>query len=184
VGEPERVEYEVVLVFPSFGPERDDAEQMVQAALDHLNIPCYEPGFRFAPHVTARLEVVTTIEMARDRLGDDGDLAMMLLHDIAEDEKLALTEECAEAGVLVCHTFPTDDRPGKRKKKGGWTFTLNPSKEGRPRAHRIPDVALRPPHADDPEVMSDRVGQIIAVLALGVMENHWHRRPPRSYLEG
>ena len=58
---PQDVEYTVVLVFPGFGSERENAEEVIEAALDHLNIPNYEPGFRFAPNVRAHLETVTDL---------------------------------------------------------------------------------------------------------------------------
>jgi len=35
--------------------------------------------------------------------------------------------------------------------------------------------------ADEEELM-DRVGQLIAVMALGVMEHHWTLNPPQYHL--
>ena len=179
---PEEVHYTVVLVFPDFGDEREYAEQVVEAALEHLNIPNYEPGMRFAPHVRAHLEIVTHIEQAQDKLESDDSLAMMILHDLDDDEKMHLTEECAAKGVLVCHTMESSGRPRKKRRiregeSPGFTFTLSKRDDNRPRAHQIPATTL----TDPPEEAEwgDRVGQLIMVLALGVMEHHWSKQPRR-----
>src|SRR5438105_3427130 len=112
----ENVQYNVVLVFPGFGPEREYAEQVVEEALNYLNTPNYEPGFRFAPNVTARLELVAAADEAEARLEADDDLAMMILHDLDDEEKAALTAACVAQGVPVCHTVPGRKRARDRKK--------------------------------------------------------------------
>ena len=38
------VEYEVILLFPGFGDERENAEQIVEEALNYLNTEKDEPG--------------------------------------------------------------------------------------------------------------------------------------------
>src|SRR5207249_4313113 len=109
----QNVEYKVVLVFPGFGAERESAEQVVEAALHYLNTEKDEPGMRFAANVTAQLEMVADAEQAYARLGTEDDLAMMILHDLPDDEKAALTEACAAKGVLVCHTVRTQEKTRK-----------------------------------------------------------------------
>ena len=49
----QEVDYTVVLTFPGFGEERENAEAVVEAALEWLNNNKEEPGFRFAPPVSA-----------------------------------------------------------------------------------------------------------------------------------
>src|SRR5262245_23838515 len=100
----ERVEYKVLLVFPGFGDEREHAEQVIETALEYLNTQKDTPGMRFAYPVFAHLETVMGAEQARERLETDDDLAMMILHDLEEEEKVALTLDCAARNVPVCHT--------------------------------------------------------------------------------
>jgi hypothetical protein len=182
MSEQEIVEYAVVLVFPGFGVEREYAEEVVEDALEYLNVPRYEPGMRFAPHVRARLEIVMDAEQAMNRLEADDDVAALIIHDLDDDEKNSLTEECAARGIAVCHTCETSGRPRKKraKDKKGWTFTLRPKSEKGPSAHQIADTVLTSP-PDDEEEWSDRVGQVIMVLALGVMQCHWSRNPPKRH---
>ncbi len=177
---PEEVHYTVVLVFPGFGSERENAEEIVEAALEHLNIPNYEPGMRFAPHVRAHLEIVSHIEEAYEKLENDDSVATMIIHDLDDEEKTALTEECASRGVPVCHTIETGDRPRRKQrgKKKSWTLRLSPKSENRPKAHQIADTTLTAP-IEDEEEWQERVEELIIVLALGVMEHHWSRQPPR-----
>ena len=178
-------EYTVILVFPGFGDERDNAEQIVEEALNYLNTQKDEPGMRFAYNVLARLEIVADVDEARARLESDDNLAMMILHDLDDEEKLGLTEECAERGVLVCHAEPGDGKPHKRPSSSGgkpreWKVVISKRTGDEPRAHKILASTLTDP-LDDEEAVMDRVGQLIAVLALGVMEHHWTRNPPHRY---
>lgn len=180
MSEEEIVHYTVVLVFPGFGPEREYAEDVVENALEYLNIPRYEPGMRFAPHVRAQLEIVMDAEQVMTRLDADEDVAIVIIHDLDEDEKTGLTEECAARGVSVCHTIETGGRPRKTRPrdKKGWTFQLRPKSEKGVSAHQVADSVLTTP-PDDEEDWSDRVSQVIMVLALGVMQFHWSRNPPK-----
>jgi hypothetical protein len=177
------VEYKVLLVFPGFGEERLNAEQIIEEALQHLNTYKEEPGFRFAPNVSASLDIVLTAEQAHARLQSDDDLATMILHDLAEEEKMALTEACAEAGVPVCLTVyvEEDDRPRRstRGRRHEWHLEIRQRKSKGPRAHQIAESTLTASLDEDPEDVGERIGQLIAVLALGVMEFHWTRNPPR-----
>jgi hypothetical protein len=179
MSDEEIVHYTVVLVFPGFGPEREHAEEVVEDALEYLNIPRYEPGMRFAPHVRAQLEMVLDAEQAMAKLESD-DVALMMIHDLDEDEKTALTEECAARGVSICHTFESAGRPRKKRsgEKKGWTFQLRPKSEKRSSAHQISSCTLTDPPEGE-EDWGDRVGQVIMVLALGVMQTHWSRNPPK-----
>ena len=177
---PENVEYTVVLLFPGFGDEREIAEQIVADALDHLNIPNYEPGFRFAPNVTARLEIVAIVDEAEEILDTDRDLAMMILHDLPAERRTALTEACSDKNVMVCHTVDDGRRRRKsRGKKGEMKIVFSKAPDDAPRAHRLAASTLTAPiDDDDNEELDQRIDQVIAVLALGVMEHHWRRHPP------
>jgi hypothetical protein len=179
---PPNVEYKVVLVFPGFGEERANAEAIIEEALAYLNTQKDEPGFRFAAPVSARLEIVPDVEQAQARLLTDDTVAMMILHDLPDEERLAFTGECVAQGVLVCHTTPSPDQPARprkaRDKNRGWRFVLKKGSDDEPRAHKIPETTLTATPEDDEEVLMERVQQLIAVLALGVMEHHWTKRPP------
>lgn len=178
------VEYQVLLVFPGFGTERENAEEIIEAALEYLNTQKDEPGMRFAQNVSARLETVPDVEQAQDKLGADADLAMMILHGLDDEERIALTEACAESGVLVCHTVEAEGSPRRPRRSSGrprqFKVVFRKRKEDdEPRAHRIAETTLTAPLDEDEEEVMDRVGQLIAVMALGVMEHHWTRNPPR-----
>jgi len=108
---PSDVEYTVVLVCPAYGEERENAEEIIEAALEHLNTQKDEPGFRFAYPVFARLEIVSDAEEAEERLLDDRSVAMMILHGLDDDERIALTRKCLARTVPVCRTTPTPDQP-------------------------------------------------------------------------
>jgi hypothetical protein len=180
---PPTFQYRVVLVFPGFGTERENAETIVEEALAYLNTHKEKPGFRFAPPVSAQLEIVPDVEQAQAKLLTDDSVAMMILHDLDEEERLAFTWECVEQGVPVCQTMPTADRPDKprraRDKSRGWTFELRMPSGDEPRAHKIPETTLTDTLDDDEEMLVERVQQLIAVMALGVMEYHWRRNSHR-----
>jgi hypothetical protein len=177
------IEYKVLLVFPGFGEERENAEQVVEEALEYLNTQKDEPGFRFAQNVSARLEIVTDAEQAFAALQTDDDLATMILHDLDDEERTALTQECMAAGVPVCHTVVSQDKPRKRPESRPrdrtWKVVFRKATGKELRAHKISEATLTAPLEGDPEELMDRVGQLIAVMALGVMEFHWTRNPPR-----
>jgi hypothetical protein len=180
VSPPPDVEYKVLLVFPGFGDEREHAETIVEEALHHLNTEKDEPGMRFAYDVSAHLEIVSTTEQARDCLENDGDLAMMILHDLDREERDDLTRECADRGVLVGHTMEGERQPRPRGGETEWRLVFRKARRNEPRAHRILACTLTDPLDDDPEEMGDRVWQVIAILALGVMEHHWRRHHPHD----
>ncbi len=185
---PKNVEYKVVLVFPGFGEERENAEQLIEEALQYLNTQKDEPGMRFARQVTARLEIVPDVEQAQAKLSTDDAVAMMILHDLPDDERIAFTRECAEQDVPVCHTTPAPDLPesgprAARAKRRDWQVVFRQrSEHDEPIAHKICETTLTAPLEGDPEALGDRVGQLIAVMALGVMEHHWTRNPPQLLL--
>src|SRR5262249_37561798 len=185
---PEHIEYKVLLVFPGFGPERENAEQVIEEALHYLNTQKDEPGMRFAYPVFARLEIVSDAEQALTSLRTDDDLAMMILHDLPEEDKAALTEECVSNHVPVCHTVEASENPRKapRPPRGKErmlkvVFKEKGADDGPP-AHRICETTLTAPLEGDPEEIGDRIGQLITVMALGVMEHHWRLNPPRYHL--
>ncbi len=184
----ENVEYQVVLVFPSFGTERENAEQVVEEALHYLNTEKDEPGMRFAQNVSARLEIVADAEQARAKLETEDDLATMILHDLGDDERRELTLACVAKGVPVCHTEvtredPSDEPRPARGKRREWKIVFTKKREGgEPPAHKIAETTLTAPLDGDPDEVGERVGQVIAVLALGVMEHHWRRQPPRHFM--
>jgi hypothetical protein len=174
------VTYTVLLVFPGYGEERENAEEIIEEAIHHLNTEKDEPGFRFAHEVFAQLEIVPDADEARERLRNDPQLALMILHDLERVEKAALTRACEKKGVPVCHTVEGGDEPPppKRYFRGRRVMEVVFQKRGEcgPRAHTIVDKTLTAPLEGDPEELGDRVGQLIAVMALSVMEVHWRRK--------
>src|SRR5438067_1917523 len=96
---PDEVAYKVILVLPHFGAERENAEQIVGAALDYLNTHRDKPGFRFAPYVSAQLEIISDAEQAQTLLDNEDAIAMMILHDLSEYDTVALLHECYARGV-------------------------------------------------------------------------------------
>src|SRR5947209_1650795 len=112
---PPDVDYTVVLVFPGFGAGRESAETVVESALHWLNTNKEEPGFRFAPPVSAHLEVVQGADEARTRVEEDEGVAMVLLHDLALDERDELIRHCQARDVSACYTVDAPRRAGSRK---------------------------------------------------------------------
>jgi hypothetical protein len=173
---PQEFEYTVVLVFPGFGAERENAEAVVESALDWLNTCKEEPGFRFAPPVSAHLEIVHGADEARARVEEDEGVAMVLLHDLADDERDALLRLCQARDVSACYTVDVPRRPGPRKEPLRVVLRSKPA-DG-VSAHTLNAETLTAPVAEDEETQG-RVGEVIAVLALGVMTHHWGKHPPR-----
>jgi hypothetical protein len=169
----EPVEYTVVLIFPGFGAERENAETVVESALDWLNANKEEPGFRFAPEVSARLEIVPDADEARGRIESDDRVAMVLLHDLDDDERDALVRDCHARHIAACYTVDVP-RPARRRKEP-WKLVISKKTSDEPPAHRLTADTLTGPVGDDEE-MGDRVGQLVAVMALGVMQHHWEKR--------
>jgi hypothetical protein len=172
-------------VFPGYGSERANAEEIIEAALDYLNTQKAEPGFRFAHEVFARLEIVPDVEQAQALLDSDDSVVMMILHGLEDEERIAFTIDCGERGVSVCRTVPAPDEPPPPLRKAGerrrWqiVFKERSDDDFEPRAHTISETTLTAPLEDEEEVVIERVQQLIAVMALGVMEQHWKRKPPR-----
>jgi hypothetical protein len=183
---PAEVEYSVVLVFPSYGTERDNAETIIEEALGYLNTQKDEPGFRFAYNVSARLDTVPDLEDAQTKLRTDDSVAMMILYDLPDEERLAFTHECLAQNVPVCRTVPASEsdappRPKAGKREPMKVVFRKRSPDDEPPAHTILDTTLIASLEDDEEALGDRVGQMIAVMALGVMEHHWKLNPPRRF---
>ncbi len=177
------IEYKVVLLFPGFGAERDNAEQIIEEALHYLNTEKDEPGMRFAYEVSARLEIVPDTEQLQARLRTEDDLAMLILHDLAGDEQTAFLKECEARQVPVCITLPTSREARRkaraRRPKDRILKVVFRKRSKEPPCHKIPDTTLTAPlDENDEDDLRDRIGQMIAVLALGVMEFHWRRNPP------
>src|SRR4051794_3544865 len=101
---PEEVEYTILLVFPGYGSERESAVEVVEGALEWLNTHKDKPGFRFAPPVSARLEILSDADEARERVESDESVATVILHDIADDERDALVRLCNARRVGACIT--------------------------------------------------------------------------------
>jgi hypothetical protein len=174
---PPEYEYTVLLVFPGFGDERDNAETIVEAALEWLNTYKDEPGFRFAPPVGAHLEIVPDIDEARARVEADDSVAMILFHDVDPEERDALVRECEPRFIPACYTIE-GPRPAKPH-KGPWQVKIRSKPSEEVRAHKIRSSTLTDPVAEDDEDTGARVGELIAVMALGVMEHHFRTHPPR-----
>jgi hypothetical protein len=167
---PPEVDYTVVLVFAGFGAEREHAETIVESALDWLNTNKEEPGFRFAPPVSAHLEIVQDADEARARMEGDESVALVILHDLDEDERDDLVRECEKKHISACYTVDVPRPRGRRK--GPWKVVVRsePSKE--PPAHQLCAETLTGPVGEDKEA-GERVGELIAVVALGVMSYHF-----------
>jgi len=170
------VEYTVILAFPGFGEEREHAEEIVERALEWLNTNKDEPGFRFAYPVSAHLETVLNVDATRERVETDDSVAMVILHEEDDEDGHALARDCEERDIAVCFTIdaprPTDDRPPSIR------FELRKPPSDEVRAHRICGETLTDPIGDDDEDTGRRVWELIAVLALGVMEHYWRLNPP------
>src|SRR5262245_23099677 len=110
----EEVEYTVVLIFPGFGTERENAETIVQMALDWLNANRERPGFRFAPTVRAHLELVHNADDARERIESEDDVALVIVHDLPDDERDELLTYCEARDISGCYTVESPRR------RGGW----------------------------------------------------------------
>src|SRR5688500_7993854 len=108
------VDYTVLLVFAGFGPERENAESVVESALEWLNTNKDEPGFRFAYHVSAHLEIVQDADEARARMASDDSVAMVLLYDVPEDERDAFLRDCEARQVGACYTVDAPRRPPRK----------------------------------------------------------------------
>jgi hypothetical protein len=173
--EQQEVEYTVVLVFPGFGEQRDNAEAIVESALEWLNNNKEEPGFRFAPPVSAHLEIVQDADEARAKMEEDENVAMVLVHDLDDEERNALVQDCGRRHIPTCITV---DGPRRRKRKGPWriVFGKRPAESEVP-THQVAADTLTGP-VDDDEETGDRIGQLIAVMALGVMEHHFGKKDP------
>lgn len=169
------VDYTVILVFPGFGTERENAEAIVESALEWLNNNKEEPGFRFAPPVSAHLEIVQDVDEARASIATDDKVAMVILHDLAEDERDALIEHCAERNISACITEAGQRKA--RRRRGPWKVVFRSKPVDEVPAHRLLAETLTNPVGED-EDTGARVGELIAVMALGVMEHHWRENPP------
>lgn len=169
------VDYTVVLVFPGFGEGRENAEAIVESALEWLNTNKDEPGFRFAPPVSAHLEIVGDADEARARIATDEGVAMVLLHDLPDDERDALIRHCGARHIAACYTLDAPRRA--RRRKGPWQVVFRSKPADEVPAHRLLAETLTAPVGEDEETGA-RVGELIAVLALGVMEHHWRKNSP------
>ncbi len=165
------VEYTVLLLFPGFGTERENAESVVESALAWLNANKIKPGFRFAPPVSAHLEIVSSIDEAQTRIEEVDDVAIVIAHDVEEEERDAFLLDCQAQGISAAITV---DAPRPEKRPLNFTLRAKP-KEGIS-AHTLCAETLTAPVEED-EDMGDRVWEVIAVLALGVMQHHWNRNP-------
>src|SRR5438132_4389973 len=104
------IDYTVILVFPGFGTERENAETIVDGALDWLNTHKEKPGFRFAREVSAHLEILQDADEARARIAADKHVAMIFLHGLSDDERDALARHCERRHIAVCYTVDAPRR--------------------------------------------------------------------------
>jgi hypothetical protein len=172
---PEEFDYTVVLVFPGFGAERESAEAVVESALDWLNTYKETPGFRFARPVSAHLEIVADADEVRDRIESDESVAMVLLHDLDDDMRDELVRLCNARQVGTCYTV--DAHRPRRPRNEPMKVVFRRKEPSEPSAHTLCAETPTAPVGDDEDTQA-RVGEVIAVLALGVMSYHWGRNPP------
>ena len=152
---------------------------MWRGTLEWLNTCKDEPGFRFAYEVSDHLEMVADADKARDRIEADESVAIVLLHDLDEDERDAMLRHCAERHVSACITVDAPRRTGPREGPMKVVFRSKPANE--PPAHRLAAETLTGPVDEEDEETGRRVGEVIAVLALGVMQRHWEMNPPNRH---
>jgi hypothetical protein len=131
--------------------------------------------------VSAHLETVLNVDAARERVETDDSVAMVMLHEADDEDGHELARECEERNIAVCFTIdaprPTDDRPPSLK------LELRKTPADEVRAHRICGETLTDSIADDEDDTGRRVWELIAVLALGVMEHYWRLNPPERLLK-
>jgi hypothetical protein len=167
----QEVEYTIIMVFPGYGEERENAEMIVEAALEWLNNNKEEPGFRFAPPVSAHLEIVPDAEQARERMEADPLVAMVIMHDFDDAEREEMIQFCGRRHIPTAYT---EDVPKPRRRKGPWRIIFrNKPPEHEVPSHRLIASTLTAPVDEEDEETGDRVMQLIAVMALGVMEHHF-----------
>ena|SRR5438105_3293994 len=169
------VDYTVVLVFPGFGSERENAEGIIESAIDWLNNNKDEPGFRFAYPVSAHLEIVQNAEEARERIEEDARVAMVIMHDLNEEERDELVMHCKFHSIAACYTVDECRRTVRRNEP--FKFVLRRKSADSPSAHTLTADTLTGPVEEEDEETGDRIGHVIAVLALGVMQHHWEMKP-------
>lgn len=174
---PQEFDYTVLLVFPGYGTERENAEMIVESALHWLNTFKDEPGFRFAPPVSAHLEMVQDADEARAAIESDETVATVLIHDLPDEDRDDLVRLCSERDIGVGFTVDIPRRPGPRNEPMKVVLRSKPTNE--PPAHRLVAETLTGPVEEEDEETGDRVGEVIAVLALGVMQHHFRKNPPR-----
>jgi hypothetical protein len=179
--DPTPVDYTVLFVFPGFGSDRENAETIVQFALDWLNANKETPGFRFAQPVSAHLEMVQDADEARERIETEEDIAMIFVHDVPDDERDALLRFCHAQEVSACRTEEAPRHRGKRE--GPMKVVFGKRDPDRIPAHTLCAETLTDPLEDDEDDTGARVGEAIAVLALGVMQYHWKKRPPQRLFD-
>ncbi len=172
---PQEIDYTVILVFPGFGDERENAESIVESALHWLNNNKDEPGFRFAPPVSAHLERVQDADEARALMASDENVAMVIVHDLPDDERDALVRQCYANNIGTCYTV--DANQPARRRRGPWQIVFRKKSGEDLPAHRLVAETLTAPVAEDEET-GERIGEVIAVLALGIMGYHWEKEPP------
>jgi hypothetical protein len=124
--------------------------------------------------VSAQLEIVQDADEARERIEADDSVAMVLLHDLADDERDALVRDCAERHIPACYTV---DAPRRRRRPGPMKVVFRKRVADEVPAHRVAADTLTAPISEDDEDTGARVSELIAVLALGVMDLHWRMRP-------
>jgi hypothetical protein len=173
----EEFDYTVLLVLPGYGTERENAETVVESAIEWLNTNKDEPGFRFAYPVSAHLEIVQDIDEARERLEGDDSVAMIVVHDVGEEERDDLFRQCQARRVGACYTVDAP-RPALQRNEP-MQVVFRKREKGEVPAHTLCAETLTGEVAEDDET-GERVGEVIAVLALGVMSFHWHDhyKPP------
>jgi hypothetical protein len=98
-------------------------------ALEWLNTNKDEPGFRFAYEVSAHLEIVSDADEARARMESDDTVAMVLMHDLDDDERNALVRHCDSQRIGVCYTVDAPRRPGPRKEPWRVVFRTKSTEE-------------------------------------------------------
>jgi hypothetical protein len=106
------------------------------------------------------------------------------MHDVPDEERNALIRDCDDRHIGACYTIDVP-RPTGRRAEGPMKVVIRSKPTNEPSAHRLCAGTLTDPIEEDEEDTGRRVWDLIAVMALGVMQYHFHRNPPQyKFLQG
>jgi len=173
----------ILLTAPSMAyPQIEHAQEVLNLALEALNSHELPPGMRFADNVTAELEVTNDLEQARNQVKQKK-TGLIIACGFAENAVRPLAELCRKHRLDFCHA--SEPLPEERSSIEEQIATLGEDPHVMPVRFLTPEEAAKkfPGHSVDiatltdatdisPEVIGDRVGKMIGIIGLGVMQSH------------